>query len=381
MVRSAGWLTAWCMACCATVALAQQPEASTVDGATAPSAAPAPAPAAPAPAAPAPVSPAPAAPSAVDVDEDLFEEVVVYGDLFARWDDTRWFVQTEIGLPFPMLLQRDEDVGIRANAMQVRAVIRCNKQSELGRKRMEVDCVLEDIGLQVVPFRNDRSARALASGQSVLDEIDAKLTDASLQLQVSNDGRVTNVDLEGVPKTNRRIANIQETLRQVMSRVVVGFDMKLRKGNQLYEGKWMEYNSNLMTMPVPPDITGVSGSSMLVHYLNKYKGHVLVQTIGKGVVAMPIPDPREGEKMINYKTDLIGVSIFDAEEGFMIERVWALSGDASASALFQNGIYQHAGRINMLGEKEAPDCGPTRLVQAPGESTRGMETWVSIEGP
>ena len=94
---------------------------------------------------------------------------------------------------------------------------------------------------------------------------------------------------------------------------------------------------------------------------------------------MPIPDPREGEKMINYKTNLIGVSIFDAEEGYMLERVWALTGDASASALFQNGTYHHAGRITMLGENDAPDCGPTGLVNGMGEDTPGLGTWVPIE--
>ncbi len=342
-------------------------------------AAPAPEPVAPAAPSPAP-QPAAPAPSITDgYDEDLFEEIVVYGDLFARWDDTRWLVETEIGLPYPMMLQREQNEEIRANAMQIRAILRCNKTAKLRRKRWEVDCVLEDVALQAVPFRNDRSKRKLEVGQKVLEELDAKLTDASMQLQVADDGRVTNVDLEGVDKSNARISDIQETLRQIMSRVVVGFDMKLRKGNQLHEGKWTEYNSNLMTMPVPPSITGVSGTSMVMHYLNQYKGHVLVQSIGKGVIAMPIPDPREGEKMINYKTDLIGVSIFDFEEGYMIERVWALRGDATASALFQNGTYHHAGRITMLGEKDAPDLGPTRLVQAQGETTRDLEFWVPIE--
>ncbi len=330
------------------------------------------------PATPAPVAPSPT-PTGTDFDDEMFEEIVVYGDLFARWDDTRWFIETEIGLPFPMMLQREQNDEIRANAMQIRAILRCNKTAQLRRKRFEVDCVLEDVGLQAVPFRNDRSKRKLETGQKVLDEIDAKLTDASLQLQVADDGRVTNIDLEGVSKSNSRVSAIQETLRQIMSRVVVGFDMKLRKGNQLHEGKWPEYNSNLMTMPVPPSITGVSGSSMLMHYLNRYQGHILVQSIGKGVVGMPIPDPREGEKMVNYKTNFIGVSIFDFEEGYMIERVWALTGDASASALFQNGSYHHAGRITMLGEKDAPDVGPTRLVQAQGETTRGLEYWVPIE--
>ena len=313
-------------------------------------------------------------------EEEIFDEVVVWGDLFARWDDTRWFVETEIALPYAMVLRRDETLEFRSTAMQVRAVIRCNKQGMETKRRMQVDCVLEDFGIQTLPFRNDRSKKKLQDAQLVLDEIDAKLTGASLQLQVAEDGRVTNVDLEGVPKTNERIANIHETLRQVLSRVVVGFDMKLRKGNQLNEGKWIEYNSALMTMPVPAEVTGTSGSSMLVHYLNRYQGHVLVQSIGKGLISLPRFASADGvESDLNMQCKFIGVSIFDADEGYMTERVWSLNGEATASAIFSTNAYTHAGRIRLLGEKDAPDVGPTRPVKAPNESTEGLADWVPIE--
>ena len=319
-------------------------------------------------------------------EDELFEEITVYGDLFARWDDTRWFVETELALPLPFTLKKDQNFEIRATAMQVRAVIRCNKTAQLRKKRWEVDCELEDIGMQVVPWRNDRSQKKLNDGLLVLQEVDAKLTGAALQLQVADDGRVTNVDLEGVPKTNRRVASMHETLRQVMSRVIVGFDMKLRKFNQLHEGKWVEYNTALMSMPVPPPLTGVGGSSMVVHYLNKYQGQVLVQSIGKGGVNIPLPTDVQTstrrsaeERQLNFITELIGVSIFDAEEGYMTERVWSLTGKGTASSFFNAGTYNHAGRIRMLGEKDAPSVGPTRLVSGPTETVRNLERWTPIE--
>jgi hypothetical protein len=317
-------------------------------------------------------------------EEELFDEIVVYGDLFARWDDTRWLVETELSLPLVMTFAKDQDLEIRATAMQVRAVLACNKDEQLRKKRWVVDCVVEDVALQVVPYRNDRGKKKLADGQLVLDEVDAKLTGSALQLQVADDGRVMNIDLEGVPKTNRRISLMHETLRQVMSRVVVGFDLKLRKFNQLHEGKWTEYNSALMSMPVPPQFSGVAGSSMLVHYLNKYQGQVLVQSIGKGGVNVPINQSLaggQGDRQLNFITELIGVSIFDPEEGYMTERVWSLTGSSSGSNLFNAGTYSHAGRIRMLGTKEQPNLGATGLVNAPGEDDRGLGEWVPIEQP
>jgi len=336
--------------------------------------------------APAPAPETPAEEVVVYDEDEIFDEITVYGDLFARWDDTRWLVETELALPLPFTLAKDQNLEIRATAMQIRAVIRCNKTHQLRKKRWEVDCVLEDIGLQVVPWRNDRSSKKLGDGLLVLQEVDAKLTDAALQLQVADDGRVVNMDLEGVPKSNRRIAGIHETLRQVMSRVVVGFDMKLRKFNQLHEGKWVEYNSSLMSMPVPPPLVGVGGSSMMVHYLNKYQGQVLVQSIGKGGVNVPIPtgvntSTRRAaeEQQLNFITEIVGVSIFDAEEGYMTERVWSLTGKSSASNFFNQGTYAHAGRIRMLGSKDAPDVGPTRLVSGPTETVRNLERWEPLE--
>ena len=39
--------------------------------------------------------------------------------------------------------------------------------------------------------------------------------------------------------------------RHADERDVVGFDLKLRKFNQLNEGKWQEYNTKLMSIPLP----------------------------------------------------------------------------------------------------------------------------------
>ena len=44
---------------------------------------------------------------------DVAEEVVVYGDLFARWDGTRWFIETETVLPYTLSLTADENRSVR----------------------------------------------------------------------------------------------------------------------------------------------------------------------------------------------------------------------------------------------------------------------------
>lgn len=308
--------------------------------------------------------------AAADEVDDSAEEIVVWGDLFARWDETRWMVTTEFGLPYGLTFAKDENLEFRTGEVQLRALVACAKQWKLGRHKYEVDCEIEDFGIQAAVHEDRVNEKDVVRAQAVLDEIDAKLSGAKLQLQVADDGRVTDLSLEGVPKDNRRQSQMHETLRQVMSRVVVGFNLKLQKYNQLNEGKWVEYNSTVMSMPLPPGLPGSMGSNMIVHYLNRYRGHTVVQSIGKGITVVGTD---------NYTTDLIGVSLFDDDEGFMTERVWALDGQNTASSFFEKGNYFHAGKITMLGEADKPDCGPTRVVNGRRQGFPGLPDWEPIE--
>lgn len=321
-----------------------------------------------------------------EVADAAAEEIVVWGDLFARWDDTRWMVTTEIGIPYPLTLSRDENAEFRTTEVQVRTVIGCSKEWKLGGHRYEVDCEIEDFAIQASIAEQRVNEADIARAKSVLDEIDAKLSGAKLQLQVADDGRVTNLSLEGVPKNNRRQSEMHETLRQILSRVVVGFNLKLRKFNQLNEGKWHEYNSTLMTMPMPADVGSGQGSSLVVHYLNPFQGQIVVQSIGKGMVQ--VPPVREGSgaeagnvgaAASNFEIELIGVSIFDKDEGYMLERVWAINGKPTASTFFNVSSYINNGRIFVLGTQDKPDCGPTQVVNGRRQSFPDLPKWQPIE--
>ncbi|MBX2798788.1 MAG: hypothetical protein KTR31_14005 [Myxococcales bacterium] len=303
-------------------------------------------------------------------DFDAAEEVVVWGDLFARWDDTRWMITTEIATPFVLTLAKDENLEFQTREMQVRAIFACSKDWKLSKRKYEVGCEIEDFGILANIAQQRIKDKDIERAQAVLAEIDAKLHGAKMQMQVADDGRVLNIDLEGLPRNNRRQGAANETLRQIMSRLVVGYNLKLQRYNQLHEGKWYEYNSSLMTMPLPDGQPGNLGSNMLVHYLNQYKGHVVVQSIGRGMT-------RVGT--VHYETDLIGVSLFDDQEGYMIERVWALEGKSTASAFFETGNYFHAGKIYKIGEDDRPSCGESKVVNGRRQSWPNLDAWVPIE--
>jgi len=304
---------------------------------------------------------------------NVAEEVVVYGALFARWDNTRWKVETELVLPFRLPLNREINQGFQTRAIQMETVFLCSKTWKLGRKSWEVDCTIEDFAIRSAVRQKNPRPTHIETVRSVLGEIDQRLTGARIQIQVSDDGRVTNFDLEGVSKDNRRLSEMHEVQRQLMRQVLAGFHMRLRKGRALKIGKWHEYNSEIMTVPVPPELTASAGSSLVVHYLNAYDGHVLVQSIGEGGLYVDYGGGRE----VTYVARLDGVAIFDPNEGYMIERVWTLRGDPSASAQFGLG-YWHTGQIAMLGRDDLVKLGDTGPVAAQGIEIEGLISWVPM---
>ncbi len=321
-----------------------------------------------------PSPPPPEVPSVGGSTEPADTEIVVYGDLFSRWDETRWLVKTEMVLPYEMRLQRDVNNEFDTSGLQVHAVLVCDKDIKLGRHRWQVNCRIEDIAVvATVGERPDLSERRLEIAQSVLDEIDDKLTGAALQLQVDDRGQVVSVDLEGVVGSGGRIEENKETMTSILSRVTSGFDLRLRPGNQLHEGKWSEYDVALMKMPLPSGYQPTVGSNVVVHYLNRFRGNTIVQSIGHGLI-----DAQESIGS-QFETNLIGVSLFDYDEGYMTERVWALSGESTAGTMFSKGVYWNAGRIQMLGKDDHPDLGPTRLVAPRGEHRSELPDWTPID--
>lgn len=334
--------------------------------------------------------------------------VIVWPDKFARWRETRWWVGME--LLFPPGIPMDDGLAnknFRSIALQVKSIIACDERATLGRKRLEVACHIEDIALQSTSVDRWKKEKDKQLVQDVLDDIDAALTGARLELQVNERGAITNVGIEGLDTSNNRLRTRAENLRQILARLVYPFHMKLPK-NGVKEGHWVEYDSDLMTMP-----SGFTnqGSSMIVHYMNFYKGYLLVQDIGAGMlITSPLQraqdlgigdagfddptfddddddqapeiareEPTQLAQLGNYKLHLDGVSIYNIDNGIMEERVWAMHGRPNAASATNNLRLHYAGRIRLLGDDDKPDLGPTRQIAYPNVTMAGLPDWTPVD--
>jgi hypothetical protein len=364
---------------------------------------------------------------ALAASEESAEEIIVYGDDFARWDHTRWFVESELMLPLGIPFAAERNESFLSYAFQVRAIVACEKEARLSGSKWQVACSIEDIGIRASSHTRFRTAAGREMVQRVLDEIDAKITGIAVQMQVDKKGGITNIDLEGLQSDNVRERQIQESLRQVLSRVMAGFHLRIPDHAQR-DGQWVEANSELMDMP---SLSASRGSTTLVHVVSAYGQDRLVQTVGQGTVAVKLPVPREAQPLgdiapddpgpsatssgggglspampsanaspdedaefllrgvptesdveITYTMSATGVALFEKATGIMTERVWACHGAPTASAGIASGApFRNVGRIAMLGETDKPDVGPTLQVALPHQRVQGIEPWVDLEGP
>lgn len=297
------------------------------------------------------------------------EEIFVIADKFARWDRTRWYAEMQIGYPIPQRWQARENIEFRAISMQLRTQFVCEKTWKRGNKGYEVLCDIEDASVRAVTFEREPT-----DPDKLLQEMDDLISSADLRLYVRDDGRVTNIDLEGIAPGTTRENAVRENIRQLFMRLMSGFNLRMPKPGQMYENQWVEYSSPLFVLPNMQSSSG----GYIVHQVNPYKGHHVVQSIGDALITDGADRPNY------YSVHLDSVSIYRPEDGIMTERAYVVQGVTTAGSAvaegFAGGRYFHSGRVQMLDEHEKVDCGFTGRVTAPDlPPIEGVPVWEAME--
>jgi hypothetical protein len=182
-------------------------------------------------------------PALADQGDDDALEVVVTADPYARWEHTRWRIDTQVALPYPVPLYAAVNHEVQVVAYDLSLVLACDLGEPVTRRSREVDCVIEDAAVRASPWLRDPPA-----GQAVLDETDRRLTGLDIRLQVTEEGEIATIGLHGEPEGNRRTGIQYENLRQLVSRAFVGFHMQVPP--RFVIGKdWYERNSRLFSLP------------------------------------------------------------------------------------------------------------------------------------
>lgn len=192
----------------------------------------------------------------------------------------RYLAETEVVVPQYLLFMSWQSKQARVSAFQIRAVLDCTGAEPVGRS-WRVICRFEDLSLQAAALPGDRTEPGRPPLlQPVLEEMDERLTASRLAFTLRPDGRITEIDLLDLDRRNRRVGQMNETLRTLLVRVIAGFEFPLpRRGEDI----WAQHRSMLLSTPAQG---GTIGSSEIVHRIRSRDGGVWdVETVGKGLLS------------------------------------------------------------------------------------------------
>jgi hypothetical protein len=259
----------------------------------------------------------------------------------------RYAIQARVSLPLFMRLDTGFNQEARMVGYDLRIITTCAQSpgpepcESCGRgptPNKEVLCRLDEVAFSATGMVQDQGRL-----QPIVTEIDEILTGAVIQLQVRRDGRIANIDLEGLDRRNQVVGAFNENLRLIVSRGFAGFDLGAPPED---EPSWVQYDSWLMRLPVASGSIG--GSEIVNRVASESDDQVIVESGGRAVI---VPANSANQ----YDSRMHGMAAVDSD-GRIIERTWTVIGVPTASSHIAFGTagyaYMQDGWIRALGEGE-----------------------------
>ncbi len=246
-------------------------------------------------------------------------------DLEYRWptdEPLHYRIQVAIDMPYTMHVIGAENVDARIGGIGMVWLVECQAE-EPQKKTQDMSC-----DVVRVEMAGTALAREQDKANQIMEEYDALLEEATVQLQWTSSGRIKTLDIEGVPKTNSREATVHETLRLLATRSFSVLEVELPKDPTAtsWKQKGSPLAMRLMTME------GTSGGVRLFHEITgEEDGLLIITSLGEATV-------QEGSSSDDDRTQqtvslmLSGQGKFDPERGLLVENFQAVQGVTTASA-------------------------------------------------
>lgn len=203
--------------------------------------------------------------------------------------------------------------------------------TEENKRLVKVTCTIDSLAMSGIAMQvsNDALRRKEQKDlDAIFEEYGQTLEGTSIVMMLrKDDGRITNLDLEGVDIDMARYADVAEGQRQLMRRVFATLDLATPKGGEA-KGSWRHKGSplaiGLMTA------YGAAGGARLVNEVVKEQGDdVWIDTSGEAVV--DTPELQASLKKVSLM--IAGKARFDTERGTLAYRQLTINGQLTASSM------------------------------------------------
>lgn len=306
------------------------------------------------------------------------QTVEVTADPFARWDGTRWRLDSAVVLPLSVPMFAVNNFEIETVGFVVRLTTRCELADRAGPRR-RVNCTIQDAAVSLAP-RQRTAKKAIA----VVEEHRERMVGTVVRLQVHQDGRISSLTL-GDEVTSPPRARMQfESVRQILWTAFAAFDLQLPDGPLTDGRKFVEESSRLWWIPSFRNndqlrsmfSASAIGRGQIGHIIEaRDVGHVIVG-VGEGSVDLGLNDPMVWQGPVN------SVSLIAKHDAILAERVWGANLEPNASNRLGDGVTPSPtvlqGRLQRLGDDQTVDLGASQMVNAPGLSVPGLPGWPGL---
>lgn len=263
-----------------------------------------------------------------------------------KWDGPRrYWLHTEVGLPGALPFRATENVDVLVHEFALTAATTCSPTRPIGKTKWQITCDIDDAAIIAVP-----SDGSTGRAQIVVDEWAKTLEDhASVTFVLGADGRLAQLELDGLDKSNRRTAEIAQTLREMVLRAFATMDLALPKQGSDGGNEWTQRGAVAMGFL---SSTGTIGAAVVRHRVTGAEGGLVeITSTGEGSMAQSSDNP------VTFLFDLSGGALFDTATGTLSQR-W-----------FQSKAVQSASSVAIGAPSAAPTAGSA--MSPGGRSTGG----------
>ena len=313
------------------------------------------------------------------------EEVLVYADPLAPWDETDWLVKLQSSTSEERQAIEGERGSFSTSMWQVRAAIHCRVLEHRDRGGL-VACSPTDVGLTVVTDDKWQRKSDRDEVDQVVQDLRATMLRGEVRLRVRDHGAARV--LSNQPGTEDDVV-----AAELLRRVFDGFQLDLPEEG-FYDGvQWVNDDEPLLKLRAGLESFGAEA---VVHVGSRYQGQQIIQSHGvarKSTVVDhfegQVPAGEAGKFQASYNPDpdtyipypkeivrtreltMDAVAVLDAERGFVTERVWTVTGKGIA--------LERLGRLELLEEGARPVVGASGQVAPPGASRPHLAAWTPLE--
>lgn len=246
-----------------------------------------------------------------------------------QWPDGGWrhHLVARVVSPRVVLLMGEFNVQTRVVEVQMDAIVHCVPTFR-GKAVTEVACTFEDLALQIAPIQADESTKWPA----LVEELDQRWTQATVDMTLGTDGRLRRFDVEGVDQGDPRLRANFQTMRLFFGRLFAAYDLGLPpKGDDRGKGVWTQEGTvvtNLLSL------TGSLGKVRVAHQITGTAGNnVAIASMGNGVIT----SEDAGNVGNSYETVFRAEATFDSARGVLVDRQYLSRGELTASSYLAQG--------------------------------------------